>query len=58
MPRALLWALILLAFAFIARPLLENLFGAQDLSYFDVLRGNTINYLITLAQVWVLVAFF
>lgn len=56
--RALLWTLALVIFAFLVRPLLESLFGPQDLSYFDSLRGNLSNYLITLFQVWLIVAFF
>ena len=56
--KSIFYSIILIMMAFIIRPILENLLGQQDLSYFDSIRTNPKNFIVLLIQVWLLVAFF
>lgn len=56
--KALIWSVIIVVFAFLSKPMLEAIFGPQDLSFFDPIRGNRTGFILTSIQVWTLVAFF
>lgn len=56
--KAILWAIGIVVFSYVAIPILEQWFGKHDLSFFDPIRGNMMAYILLLVQIWAIVAFF